>query len=336
MDSPFKISVIIPTYNEEANIERCLKSIFDASYDHGKLDVFVVDAFSTDRTVELAKRFPVTVLYNKRKDPEVAKMIGLRQSSGDLFMYLDADITLASKDWFTRMTAPLVEDARLCGTFTRFLPDRADPAINRFLCYTGDAQLTPLLNFLCANVNRTIIGNSNGYSIVKESNGINTAFGVRLYRRKVLVDGGILSLDKFLDIEIPLMLSEQGFNLYGYLPEVGLHHRTVKSLSGLLRKRIKYLENVYFETVDARQTKYIDAHKRADILKLMAFFFYSNLLVPATIKGSYKSMKYRDLACMYEPIVSLLETDLVAACFLLNAKGRNIIKEGIFNLFRLK
>ena len=55
------ISVIILTYNEEIHIKRCLDRIspFVKS-------VFIVDSFSTDRTLEIAKEYKnVTVLQNK-------------------------------------------------------------------------------------------------------------------------------------------------------------------------------------------------------------------------------------------------------------------------------
>jgi glycosyltransferase involved in cell wall biosynthesis len=46
------ITVIILTYNEEKNIEECLKSI------HGFFEeIFIVDSFSTDKTIEIAKKY---------------------------------------------------------------------------------------------------------------------------------------------------------------------------------------------------------------------------------------------------------------------------------------
>lgn len=47
-----KFSVIILTYNEEANLERCLKSVADWSD-----DIIVVDSYSTDATPAIAKKF---------------------------------------------------------------------------------------------------------------------------------------------------------------------------------------------------------------------------------------------------------------------------------------
>jgi glycosyltransferase involved in cell wall biosynthesis len=44
-----KLTVIIPSYNEENNIARCLKSVSWAD------EILLVDSFSTDRTLEIAK-----------------------------------------------------------------------------------------------------------------------------------------------------------------------------------------------------------------------------------------------------------------------------------------
>jgi glycosyltransferase involved in cell wall biosynthesis len=51
---PFGLTAIVSTFNEETNIEDCLASIGFAD------EILVVDSFSTDRTVELARAFPRT------------------------------------------------------------------------------------------------------------------------------------------------------------------------------------------------------------------------------------------------------------------------------------
>lgn len=53
------ISVLIPTYNEEVNLERCLRACAWSD------DITVFDSFSTDRTVEIAKSFGVRVIQRK-------------------------------------------------------------------------------------------------------------------------------------------------------------------------------------------------------------------------------------------------------------------------------
>ena len=54
------ISAIVLTFNEELHIRRCLENAFRVCR-----EVFVIDGFSTDRTVEIAKEMGATVLQNK-------------------------------------------------------------------------------------------------------------------------------------------------------------------------------------------------------------------------------------------------------------------------------
>ena len=55
------ISVIILTFNEEIHIKRCLDRISS-----DVKEVFIIDSYSTDRTLEIAKRYAnVNILQNK-------------------------------------------------------------------------------------------------------------------------------------------------------------------------------------------------------------------------------------------------------------------------------
>jgi glycosyltransferase involved in cell wall biosynthesis len=81
------ISVLILTFNEEQNIAACLKSVAWSD------DVLVVDSFSTDRTVELARRMGARVLQNRFVNFAEQRNFGL--SHGGLkhewVLHLDAD-----------------------------------------------------------------------------------------------------------------------------------------------------------------------------------------------------------------------------------------------------
>lgn len=60
MQKQAPISVIILTYNEEMNIEVCLQTVVGWAQ-----DVYVVDSFSTDRTVQVARQYTTLVFQNK-------------------------------------------------------------------------------------------------------------------------------------------------------------------------------------------------------------------------------------------------------------------------------
>lgn len=80
-----KVSVIVTTYNEEVNIAECLESVGWAD------EVLVVDSFSTDRTVEIARRFPVTLLQREYFGSAAQKNWSLDRVSHDWVLIIDAD-----------------------------------------------------------------------------------------------------------------------------------------------------------------------------------------------------------------------------------------------------
>lgn len=93
------ISVIVPAYNAERTIVECLVSV--AAQDHRPLELIVVDDGSTDATLSLAHDFTnnraderdltVRVLSQPNRGAPAARNLGMRESTGALIAFLDAD-----------------------------------------------------------------------------------------------------------------------------------------------------------------------------------------------------------------------------------------------------
>lgn len=91
MDSTYKISVIIPAYNEEAGIRRVLDRITEAGY-HKDYEIIVVDDGSSDRTSDIARMYPVRVIsHSTNKGYGAALKTGIRKSKGDYIIIMDSD-----------------------------------------------------------------------------------------------------------------------------------------------------------------------------------------------------------------------------------------------------
>lgn len=91
-----KVSVVIPAHNEEKNIEAVIRSIVSQTY--SAAEIIIVDNASTDRTAEIAKKFPVKVIIESRKGTQWAREAGRKAAIGDFIANIDADC-IASKDW---------------------------------------------------------------------------------------------------------------------------------------------------------------------------------------------------------------------------------------------
>ena len=80
------VSAIIHTFNEEANIERCLRSLSWVG------EIILIDMNSTDKTCELAKSYGVKIFKHPNMgfaDP--ARNFGISKATGDWIVVLDAD-----------------------------------------------------------------------------------------------------------------------------------------------------------------------------------------------------------------------------------------------------
>src|SRR5271170_1726165 len=84
------LSVVIITYNEEANLGRTLESVTPLVCD-GKGEIIVVDSGSTDRTVEIAKSFGAKVFVEEWKGYAAQKNSAIDKATGDWILSLDAD-----------------------------------------------------------------------------------------------------------------------------------------------------------------------------------------------------------------------------------------------------
>lgn len=88
-----RFSIIIPTYNVEKYIERCLKSITAQTFN--SYEVIIVDTSSEDRTVEIANKYiSNNIKLINRKDnagPGGARNLGLDEAIGEYILFVDAD-----------------------------------------------------------------------------------------------------------------------------------------------------------------------------------------------------------------------------------------------------
>lgn len=98
-----RISVIIPTLNEEKYIGRCLFSLRDQEFDE-EYEIIIGDSFSVDRTLEIAKEYAdKIVLTKKRGSASYGRNAGASVSKGEVLVFLDAD-TYSSRNLLSEIS----------------------------------------------------------------------------------------------------------------------------------------------------------------------------------------------------------------------------------------
>ncbi|GAW94003.1 glycosyltransferase family 2 protein [Calderihabitans maritimus] len=95
------VSIVIPTYNEENYIARCLQSLLKQTYPAACYELVVVDGCSTDRTVEVVEEkaagcpVEVRLLSNERRVTPVALNMGIKEARGEVVIILSGHAYVA-------------------------------------------------------------------------------------------------------------------------------------------------------------------------------------------------------------------------------------------------
>jgi glycosyltransferase involved in cell wall biosynthesis len=118
MEPSTKLSIVVLTYNEEKRLRECLASVAGCG------ELVVIDGYSTDGTVAIAREFTDKVFLSDRLGPKnpggfsAQRNFGLEQATGDWVFFLDAD---------ERFSPELLREVQ------EFCAGKPDPACNAYL-----------------------------------------------------------------------------------------------------------------------------------------------------------------------------------------------------------
>lgn len=122
------ISILIPTLNEEANLERCLRSVAWSD------DIIVFDSYSTDRTLEIARSFGARIVQRRFDDENSHRSASLRVGFKHPWVFNpDAD-EIATPE----LQQEMIRRVQECSPSTMaFRMRRKDIFMGRWLRHTG-------------------------------------------------------------------------------------------------------------------------------------------------------------------------------------------------------
>lgn len=110
-----QVSVIIPSYNSQRHIEKCLMSVLSQKTEY-RFEVIVVDS-STDATPAIiTAQFPTVKLIHldKQTYPGAGRNIGVQHAQGDIIAFIDSDC-VADENWLERAISSLCEHYSFVG-----------------------------------------------------------------------------------------------------------------------------------------------------------------------------------------------------------------------------
>ncbi len=113
-----KISIIVPCYNTQEYVERCVDSILTQDYPSEKMEILLVDDGSTDQTGNIIDRYDreyenVTALHQQNGGSAAARNLGIAHATGEYLGFIDSDDYIASDMYSSLVEAALEEQAAM-------------------------------------------------------------------------------------------------------------------------------------------------------------------------------------------------------------------------------
>lgn len=209
------ISFIIPTYNSEATVGKCLKSV---KKQKRKKEIIVVDGNSQDKTVEIVKREKVRLIKDRGGRISTARNMGLKAAKGEYVAFIDSDVVLP-KGWTENALKLLNRESKVAGV--------------------GGPGISPEKGIVAKSLNALLYGKSSG-----EEKYVNSLATMDvLYRRKAL-EG--MHFDEMLetgeDPELNMRLIKRGFRLL-FSDKLWVWHHHPVTIKQLLGKWYNYGTN---------------------------------------------------------------------------------------------
>lgn len=112
-----KISVIIPVYNTEKYVRKCIKSVISQSYKN--LEIIVIDDGSTDNSLNICQEMAMTdtrisIYHQENGGVSVARNMGLTYATGEWVSFIDSDDYLDTDFYETLIKAVSFDVSIIC------------------------------------------------------------------------------------------------------------------------------------------------------------------------------------------------------------------------------
>jgi glycosyltransferase involved in cell wall biosynthesis len=228
----FKISIVIPVFNEESTIEKCIQSLLNQTmWKKCDWEIIVVNDGSTDKTEEIVKKYPVKLISIPGPlGPVKARNEGFKYSTGDYIFQVDADAFYAP-DYVELCMKHLLENPKV-GSVYGYIHQW--PSRSLFYKYCEEAKQLKQINY------RPLSG---WFFRRKDIERI-----MYTYRRNGMYDEKVYGA---ADVKLATELKELGYELV-WEPRAKWWHRDSDSLISILKKGFRLGIGLFYRLKNPR------------------------------------------------------------------------------------
>lgn len=314
------ISVITPTFNSKATINKCLSSVRKQNYPQKKIEIIIIDGGSSDNTKEIVSKYKVKLITvdPKKQNVEFNKITGIQKARGELLLMLDHDNILINKNLIKKMVQPFLDYKDMVGVETsRYHYDSNTTLLDRYFAlfgvndplafYIGKADR---MSFIYDTYDQKYNPKDHGdYYLVRFNKNNIPTIGANgfMIRRKILLNNADVKPGKYFPIDVNVDLIRKGFNKYAFVKDSIYHLSGHGNMSHYLKRKMLFMKQYYLnkDNISMQSARRYSLYEKKDFWRLIYFIIISlTLIVPLgdSIRG-YR--KIHDNAWFIHPILCI-------------------------------
>jgi glycosyltransferase involved in cell wall biosynthesis len=309
------ISVISVSYNTPIWLwEKTLHALYSQDYPKNKIEHIVVDAGSTNGTLEILKKYPIKILSPKglAQKPLTRMGMAIQKAQNDIILFLEPDNIMIGNTWLKQMVRPFVENSDIVGTFSAYNGfERQMPMFTRYCALFGIND--PVVLYLKKSEKlplyqktyplNSLVSEEDGYSILRFDKHSLPTLGDNghMVRRKD-INKVFQKPQDFVHTDAFVSLLVKGKNTYAAVRNSIIHY-TGPSMFRYLVRRIEYKSRDFDQNKKKRLYLVFDGSSSKDRRNIFLFIVYALIFVQPLSLSFRGFFVLPDLAWFLHPVV---------------------------------
>ncbi len=309
------ISIISLTYNTDlTSFKQMLKAIRMQKYPKKLLEHIIMDAGSTNGTIELARKYGVNIYIERQLKNKIESRasLGIKRSKGKLILFLQTDNIPTTADWLMRMVQPFLENKKIVCAFSAFNSYKKNMSTTTKYCALFGAN-DPTIYFLNKTekirldqkkYNKgTIIKETNNYWVVKFTKNNLPTIGDNghIFLRSVIQKVN-KNPDNFIHVDAFAQLLDMGYDTYGVVKN-SIIHVINPNLTNFVKRRVELKEDFYNRRNLERRYLVYNPNSMQDKINLFKYILFSITLIIPLVEAFRGYLKIRERAWFLHPVL---------------------------------
>ena len=310
------ISIVTCTYNANLPLfEEVLKTLRSQEYPKKLVEHIIMDAGSTNGTIELAKKYDckVFVRADLAEEEQMRASLGFKKAKGKIILIIQSDNIVMGEDWLKRMVEPFIEKNVFCSYPAQYSYKKNMSATTRYGALIGanDPLISP---YFLDKIEKTIMTQKkyNKGQIIKETSnyyvvkfekhnfpplGDNGQMVLRSVMEKVNKDP-----KKYLHLDTFSQMFDLGYDTCGIVKSSIIHVIT-PDIVRFVTRRIQLKEKFFDNKRKSRRFLIYDSSSEKDRKNLIKYIVFSATFVIPFLQSIRGYLKIRDSAWFLHPVI---------------------------------